>query len=446
MNPSLRQYLSSVSKAGVFESTGRFTVDVQKRRMKLRENLFLHPTHAILCCVRAGVTSGAERVSITQEHRQTRVEFRNPKDLDPRELLEGVLGEGQGAETERLLGAAFQGTFSNGCERVEIELPGALVSLTPTDMDVEPREEVEGERFCRIVFRYGSDRVANRKRCAQEGSAVYVRAAFCPVPLFLDGMQVSGGLGWEGLFQWQQSSDYSVPKDFVWMEAMLGEIGEPFPATPSQHKFRLEFLAGQKFESLGWSLERGSAFLRVMPKTEPGRLRVCTLTRLGSLLDGPGYLYPLKQGVILEPVEENLGAPALGVVVRADHLDTDLSLFQLRQDRGYEKLVRNLQVQGRVLVSRLMQNQKSFALNKEGSLGRGVASSLKWGFGTALLLAPSGPWGSLFGGLGALCVAGLVHTLLHGDLALTNREKQVRGELSNYGRLVKFKGAERLRL
>ena len=48
MNEPLREYLRSVSKAGVYESTGHFTVDVQKRRMKLRENQFLDPTHSIL--------------------------------------------------------------------------------------------------------------------------------------------------------------------------------------------------------------------------------------------------------------------------------------------------------------------------------------------------------------------------------------------------------------
>lgn len=115
MNADLQDFLKGVSRKGVFESTGCFTVDIEKMRMKLRENQFLHPTHAILSCVRAGVASGSSGISIGLAYQTTRVELRGPRTLVPRALLEAVLGGAGGADTERLLGAAFQGAFANQC-------------------------------------------------------------------------------------------------------------------------------------------------------------------------------------------------------------------------------------------------------------------------------------------------------------------------------------------
>ena len=273
MNPDLQDFLKGVSRKGVFESTGCFTVDIVKMRMKLRQNQFLHPTHSILSCVRAGVSSGASGISIGQAYETTRVELREPKELIPRELLESVLGGGGRAETERLLGAAFQGAFANGCQRIEIELPDARVVLTPETMNVEPTSP--GPNCCTMLFRYGRDKAANRRRCLDESWAVSSRAAFCPIPLMLDGIPISEGLGWEKLLGWQRAREgYGVHRDFVWLEALLTDVGEAFPAQASPRRFRQEFVGGERFESPSWEPDKGSGFVRVMPKLEDNRRRV----------------------------------------------------------------------------------------------------------------------------------------------------------------------------
>jgi hypothetical protein len=445
MNADLQEFLKGLSRKGVYESTGGFTVDMVKMRMKLRQNQFLHPTHAILSCVRAGVTSGASGIFIGQAYETTRVELREPKELIPRDLIESVLGGGRGAQTEHLLGAAFQGAFASDCQRIEIELPDARVILTAETMNVEPTSS--GQTTCKILFRYGGDRESNRRRCVDEARAVSSRAAFCPVPLVLDGIPISEGLGWEKLLEWQQDRDaYGVHRNFVWLEAMLTDVGEPFPMQASQRRFRQEFVGGERFESQSWEPVKGSGFVRVMPKLEGNRRRVRSLTRLGSLLEGPARLYPVKQGVVLEPIEESLGAPAVAIVVRADDLETDLSLFQVVQDDNYRRLVAALQVQTRALIHQFGRSRKSFVLPKQGESG--IRQSLAWAVGAAALTAPVGLWGSFVVGLGAWGLATAIHAYRFGDRALVEREQRVRWVIDEYVERVggAKSGQRRLRL
>lgn len=445
MNADLLGFLQGVSRAGAYESTGTFTVDVVKMRMKLRSQ-FLHPTHSILSCVRAGVTSGARQILIAQAYETTRVELQEPRELLPRALLEGVLGRGAGAETERLLGAAFQGAFANGCLSIAIDLPGARVVLTPETMEVEPTSSEANS--CTMVFRYGRERSVNRRRCLDESLAVTSRAAFCPVPLVLDGIPVNEGLGWERLFaDWQRTSErYGVHPDFVWLEAMLTDIGEPFPVRASGRKFRQEFVGGELLARNLWDTDQRSGFVRVMPKLQDNRRRAGSLTRLGSSLEGPGRLYPIKQGVVLEPVEESLGAPAVGIVVRVDHLETDMSLFQLVRDDSYQQLINSLRVQTRALVQQFGRSRKAFILPRKSSSG--LRQALVWGGGTAVLMAPSGLWGSLLGGLAACGLVSAVHAHRFSDRALVEREQRIRWILDDYVDKVagNKSGPKRLRL
>lgn len=445
MNTDLWDFLKTVSQAGEYDSTGHFTVDVHKRRTKLRANLLLDPTHVILCCVRAGVTSGAESIEIALAQSTTTVTLLKTKELRAKELLEGVLGEGEGAETERLLGAAFQGALGGGCELVEIAIPGARVRLTTEDMKVDSVGDEEDR--CRIDFHYSPDRFKGRARCVAESAAVFSRAAFCPVPLSVDGVPVNEGRGWERLLGWQRSETrYGVSPDFVWLEAMLCDVGEPFPAGVGKQKFRLEYISGERTSAADWDPRKDRGFLRIMPKLSDGKRLIHSLTRLGSSLEGPGYYYPLKQGVILNPVEVDLGAAAVAVVARADHLEVDLSFFQLVQDAQYEKLINGLRAQTKALVHRLGQDRKAFVLNKDAYLSRGLMSTVGWGLGAAILMVPTGPWGALLGGCAASSLVFLLHSLAHGDRALTSREQRVWWEIDSYVDTVHIEKGDRLRL
>ena len=448
MNAELKEFLQGVSRKGVFESTGCFTVDVEKMRMKLRQNQFLHPTHAILSCVRAGVASGSSSIAIGLAYETTRIELRDPRTLVPRALLEGVLGGAGGADTERLLGAAFQGAFANDCQRIEVDLPDARVVLTPDVMDVQPTQA--GGNVCQIRFHYGRDRAANRKRCLEEAWAVSSRAAFCPIPVVLDGIPVNEGLAWEKLLTWQQTSEeYGVHEDFVWLEALLTGDGEPFPVQASSRKFRVEFVGGDRFEAGGWEAGKGSGFVRVMPKLEGNRRRVGCLMRLGSELRGAGQLYVIRQGVVLEPIEEALGAPAIAIVLRADDLDTDLSLFQVVRNHKYEALLNSLRPRTQAVIAQFGRSNKAFVLPKKSS--NALPWSLAWGAGGAGLMAPLGIWGSLLGALFTGGVAAAVHALRFGDRALVERELRVRWLLDKYvdtvgGTRTKSGGPKRHRL
>ena len=149
---------------------------------------------------------------------------------------------------------------------------------------------------------------------------------------------------------------------------------------------------------------------------------------------------------MLEPIEEALGAPGVAIVVRADQLETDLSLFQVVRDDNYGRLVDALQLQTRALIHQFGSLRKSFLLPKQNASG--IRSSLAWGVGAAALTAPTGLWGSLFAGLSAGGLASAVHAYRFGDRALVEREQRVRWLLDEYVEKVggAKSGPKRLRL
>lgn len=55
--------------------------------------------------------------------------------------------------------------------------------------------------------------------------------------------------------------------------------------------------------------------------------------------DGTGWLYPCLHGVLLDPVELDLGHPGAVAVVTADHLETDLSQLKVVQNASWEALL-----------------------------------------------------------------------------------------------------------
>lgn len=443
---SLRSYLKTVSEAGSYESSGRFTVDVEKRRMKLRLNQFHDPTHYLLCCVRAAVTSGSDSVEIRLGYRKTRIILRAPKELVAKELLEGVLGGGSGGETERLLGAAFQGGLNVGATKVRVAIPGALVELTQDSMAVTPTEQEQLD--CEIEFSYRHTFREARKRCALETSAIYVRGAFCPVPLLLDGLSVGDASGWEGLFQWQRSAyNYGVDRDFVWLEALMSEADQTFSCGVSLRRSRVEFLGGERYSSQEWVPTRGTAFLRIAPANQGERPRAGSLTRLGSKLEGPSFLFLIRQGVVLDAVEANLGAPGIGVVVREDELKTDASMFKPVEDEDFFRLLKRLQAQTRGLIYHLGRERKSLTLHAPEEPASVVWKSLLSGFGGGACFGYlTGPLGGLlFGGASLLVVTSFL-LARNSDRALTERERNIRWELDTYVGLVAPKADNRLRL
>lgn len=448
MAQTLRAYLNEVAKEGAFDSQGRFTVDVQRRRMKLREHLFTDPTHYLLCCVRAGVTSGAERVDLKLGYRRAVVCLRNPKELLPRDLLQEVLGSLSAGATEQLLGAAIQGSFAQGCGEVRVTLPGAKVVITPDDMKVTELETGSPDSQCLLEFDFSSAGfLIGRRRCAQESRAVLTRCAFCPIPLFLDGFSVVDGGSWENLFSWQRTTDwYGVHRDFVWVEAFLEGSDGQFEVPPTRRFAKVEYSGGDRFNSQAWWPKAGTTFLRIAPRSRGGRHKTGCFLRLGSLLEGPGRLYLVKQGVVMEPQEVHLGAPGAAVVVRADHLRMDASSFRPVEDAEYQKVVAALQVQTRVLMSQLKRDRKSLTLESKPSPYQALLKGGLMGTGGAMFGGFAGVGGMLLAGGITFLFAGALFMVQHDDRSVVEREKRIRWEIDMYLEGVRPPGEGKLRL
>ena len=437
MENSLRSYLTSVSNAGTLDSRGHFTVDIQKKRMKIRQNQLSKPIHYLLCCIRAGVTSGAELIDVEISVGGTRVLLKSVKKIEPRDLLEGILKDDSAGPTEELLGAGIQGGLSVGAERVEIKLSGARLLVTTDSLEVSESGERSGD--CELFFSFKQmGLVAGRSRQTQEIEAVKTRCSFSPVPVKVNGVSVVDTFHWESLFQWQASPEsYGVHPAFAWIEAYLHHEGDPFPVTPSRRRSRVEYLGGDRHTDSTWQPDQKSAFLRIVPRSNGRRHKIQSLVRLGSRLEGPGRLFLVKQGVVLEEIQEYLGAPGIGVVVRADHLETDFSHFQPIRNHAFQKLLKRTQAQVVALVSQLGEERKNLVIRPTRSVNDMLFKSSVVGTGGAVFGAMVGGWAALLMGGSFFLAAGAFCLVAQNDRVLVEREQALRRELDSYVQQVR---------
>lgn len=437
MNQSLHSYLNTVSRAGTLESKGHFTVDIHNKRMKIRQNQLLSPTHYLLCCVRAGVTAGADLVDIRLDYNKTTVLLKNIKQIEARELLEGIHRRDSGGPTEQLLGAALQGGLAIGADLVVVNIPGAEIVLTSDAMDVKPIPTAGND--CWIQFRFNKlGYLAGRNRCVRESQAVYSRCAFCPIPVMLDKLSVIDHNGWETLFNWQRCEEqYGVDPDFVWIEAHMADDGEGFYTGSTRRRSRIEYLGGERFLNSAWRPKRETSFLKLVPRSNGNRHHVQSLIRLGSHLGGHSYLYLVKQGVVLEAIQEDLGAPGIGAVIRADQLETDFSLFKPVMNELYNRKVKALQAQVVALVAQLGLERKNLVLEPRHSAPEIMLKSTVVGSGGAVFGSIVGAWGAVLFGGAFFLTAGLLCLIGENDRVLVEREQGIRWELDAYVNLVR---------
>jgi hypothetical protein len=158
--------------------------------------------------------------------------------------------------------------------------------------------------------------------------------------------------------------------------------------------------------------------------------------RLGSALEGTGRLYLVKQGVTLEPLEENLGAPGLAVVVRGDEFETDISLFSpIVEGEVYQKLLRVVRAQARALAVQLGRERKNFTFQPRNTAELFKKASL-CGTGGASVGLLAGPVSALVLG-GTLFFLGALFVLWQNtDSVLVDAEQKVRWELDTFVQLV----------
>jgi hypothetical protein len=438
VNQDLRAYLKGLSKVGEFDSEGQFTVDVHKRNIKLSKSRFSDPTSYLLCCVRAAVTSESEQVFVRLKPDTTLVILKSPKKLRPEDIVESVLGSNSHSPTDHLLGAALQGGLAAGAVRVQVRLPNSEIRITQDTLKVVPKETAY--RNVALSFGFPAKPIWSRRkkeRCLKESQSVLSRCCFCPVPILMGGLSVVDNDGWESLLSWQRSdANYGVHRDFVWMEAFLPEGETRFPTGVSRRACRVEYVGGERHKTSQWDPRERSAFLRIVPKAQGKRHKVGMFIRLGSALDGPGRLYMVKQGVALEPVEENLGAPGVAVILRGDEFDTDVSLFKpILDGEGYDRLLKSVRAQVKALTVQLGRERKNFVFQPLHPKLM-VKKASFCGAGGAVFGLLAGATGSLVFGGALFFVGALLEIWQNTDQMLVEAEQRVRWELDSYVNLV----------
>ena len=309
--------------------------------------------------------------------------------------------------------------------------------MTTDTLDVTESDHEGGD--CELVFSFKQLGLrSGRARRAREIEAVKTRCAFSPVAVKVNGVSVIDTFHWESLFQWQNSQDaYGVHPGFAWIEAYLNHDGDAFQATPSRRNSRIEYLGGDRYMDSTWQPDRKSAFLRIVPRSNGRRHKIQSLIRLGSKLEGSSRLFLVKQGVVLEEVEEYLGAPGVGVVVRADHLETDFSHFQPVRDGAYQRLLKRTQAQVVALVSQLGEERKNLTIQPTRSLNDMIVKSSVVGTGGAVVGALVGAWAVLLFGGSFFLAAGAFCLVAQNDRVLVEREQALRWELDSYVQQVR---------
>lgn len=445
MDHSLSSYIRQAALAGRLQSTGCFTVNLEKKLVRLRESRFHQAYHYLLTCVRAGVTADADRIEIKSTPNLTQITFLNAKSISSETLLEATLG-GSDAITESLLGAAIQGGLGGGANRVQLVLPDAHLEISAKEIKHQPAEN--SDKVWALAFHFAGPKKVAKNRCKEETQAVLGRGSFCPIPLFLNGISVVDNPGWESLFHWQSDPlAYGLNKDFVWLEGFLSDTtGDGFFFTAPRRSSKVEYLGRRRYQTAQWQPHSQSSFLRISPPSKNGRVKLHSLTRLGTVLEGPSYLYLIKQGVVLDAVEENLGAPGVGVVVRGDDFETDISLYRPIKTEHYEELLNQIRAHTGALLSKLAQERKNFVLNAPDRATEALWKGGLCSLGGILMGLPMGFTGSLVLGATLFLAAGAFCFSDRQDRSLVKREQGVRWELDSFLGCVDLPSQDRLRL
>ena len=199
----LERYLEEMQTEGNLQSRGQFTLDFQKALEKLGAMARQNVHRWLFFAVQAAVGFGATEMRISASQRSMSlcfwVEPASPVLLDGYSF-QGVEEKpdlyGDAAAAQNLRQALLWGRAlnpSNFAMIVEGEHPGYMLNATPNGMEYQQLPVKAGQRTaCALVLTPGGSYLGLNWGSALQSEAVY-RLSFCPVPLTLDGLELSLG-------------------------------------------------------------------------------------------------------------------------------------------------------------------------------------------------------------------------------------------------------------
>ncbi|MBI3927505.1 MAG: hypothetical protein HY319_18345 [Armatimonadetes bacterium] len=360
MISNLDEFLEIERRRGELQSSGTFTLSLERALEKLRHYQLAHPAFYILKLIQSAIAAGARRVDVRLRRDGARVDFGL---TEPgwygslRLILEKLQGPITAAPSalEHLLIAlqssqAIEGArtcFTHACaERWErVELSAGHVELERTFQP--PRNQVVPGQS-RFSFELRRPFTVSFLRSlwsrTHEYSAILAHCRLSPVPIFLDGRPLEPHL-------WKGDDD------------VLVGIVELSPRRRIDPGFRLDPGTHQAIQGLGLrtpGTHSGPLFLGVRepdgayraPRAEDSKqlLRAAVLVRVGSEQQPDSFQF-VKSGIALAPRPLDLGIPGQAHgFCSAEMLKTDLSGLQVVEDEAFGRELERLRSMTRRFV------------------------------------------------------------------------------------------------
>ncbi len=316
----LDKLLQQEAGVGRLDSSGQFSVDLQKMRVKLSQYQLAEPGFYVLKLIQAAIASGSEKVDVALKSGRVEVHF------DQAPALSGVLealalrGAARGA---RHLAVGLNAAM-NVADMVEWTAGERTLRLTKTDTEV-----VEAAGPPGVIVKKTKRLLALPASTRSERDAVIRRCAWAPVDVELEGMTLEGQLAPPPGAPWHEP--FTAP--FYLMQHYDLGRGLRVPGPDLGADPRREGGAWVSEPPARTWLTEFSAF---RPAQE-GLLSCRAAFSLPVALQGPSTVVFVQDGVALDPELLPGGPPGAVALTSADDLAVDLSQFRAVQDHLYLK-------------------------------------------------------------------------------------------------------------
>ncbi|MEW6279485.1 MAG: hypothetical protein AB1758_12720 [Candidatus Eremiobacterota bacterium] len=378
MNPELDRLLEGLQREGELDSSGDFTLDFQKARLKLGRHQLVSPGHYLLKFVQACVAGGATRVHVRTRGHQVELQSNPEFPLQELPRLSAYLLYSNSLTEPRSLRHLAVGLNSAiGLEPRRLELAFEGIRWTP-EREWEERPPGPGKDGSTFRLRLrkrqlgwplmtmdlalqmaGTVATSHIPRIPSEVHALLnpedlalsAACRFAPIPVFLNGglcnrpnYPGTGGL-------WPPPSRPDAGGMLILEYTFLAgdEPACQLVGLPAVGRARIRrFMHIPSLHSLptpGLPALSGAVQARTLPGTR-GRVLMCHgRLAVEQGLQGPARLLFVRDGVSLAPQDVDLGLPGVVGVLSAHGLATDLSEFTLVDNREYQALLGRLKPQ-----------------------------------------------------------------------------------------------------
>lgn len=336
---SFETLLEFYRRPGSLDSQGRFSLDPEGAARQARFAL-PSPQFSVLLLLRAAVQAGAHRVEVATGIRKLRLEhdgrpWEEPPDPGPRSLLGLGVTACRAAGWRVVVGESsvevkkpwegFRAFFQGQAGEAELLRRHALYGSVPVNLN--------GRSVTRPVF-----------GCRPNPTSVTSTASYLGVELSMRSESAGEGSFPPGyhLFEryllapgWGTQTLAAPARRFTKM--FIPEEGETREAPVSFA--HTQSLVHQRKTAPAGLFEIGSTPMARDDETLP----CWAMLAIGHRLEGPGRLLLVKDGVVLEMKEADLGVAGALAVIAAPRLEEDAGRFGVVENQAYQELLDELQ-------------------------------------------------------------------------------------------------------